>query len=68
VVAPGLWQNARPRMPQPTDQELFEKIAQLRAEAKQLMQRASALEEKAAKLEDILARRQQRESSKPGGL
>jgi len=48
-------------MPQPTDQEVFEMIAQLRAEANRLKQRASALEESAAKLEEMLARRQQRE-------
>ena len=49
---------------QPSVPEILEKIAELRAEAQRLMQRASALEEKAAKLEDILARSQGKNPSR----
>jgi hypothetical protein len=41
---------------QPTEQEILEKIDQLRTEAARLMYKASLLTEQAAKLEDSFAR------------
>jgi hypothetical protein len=50
-------------MRQPTEQEILETIEQLRLKARQLTLQASALEVRAAKLEYLLVRRQQREAS-----
>jgi hypothetical protein len=52
---------------QPTEQEIVEKIAELRTEAARLMYKASLLTEQAARLEDSLARTQEFEANERTG-